>query len=326
MKKEYLDLKLDFMFKQLFGQPSRKHITIAFLNAILGRKGTDRIIDLTFENTEKVKDRTDGKTVRFDVTVFTTLGERINVEVQIKDQQDMPERTLYYWSRMFSSSLNSGDSYKLLPPTIFITIVNYPLFPSETDRFHTKFHIMEDEEGFLWSDRLEFHLIDLSSFMVQWKKYRRKLKEQNEHELPWLMMLSAADAKRKIQYSDILAELEEWAMNIEEVREALIEWENLSADKKNRDEYEARLKELRDQLSNLQGYHRKGKEEGIKEGIKLGVEKGKIEGIKEGKKEGIKEGIMEGSRIIVRNLLKKGLTTAEIAELTGLTEDEIREL
>ncbi|NMD72762.1 Rpn family recombination-promoting nuclease/putative transposase [Bacillus sp. DNRA2] len=314
MKKEYLDLKLDFMFKQLFGQPNRKHITIAFLNDILGRKGTNRIIDLTFENTEKVKDRTDGKTVRFDVTVLTTLGERINVEVQIRDQQDMPERTLYYWSRMFSSSLSSGDSYTLLPPTIFITIVNYPLFPSETDRFHTKFHIREDEEGFLWSDKLEFHLIDLSSFMVQWKKYRRKLKEQNEHELPWLMMLTAADAKRKILYSDILAELEEWAMNIEEVREALIEWENLSADKKNRAEYEVRLRELRDQLSNLQGYHRKGKEEGIKEGIKLGVEKGK------------KEGIKEGSRIIVSNLRRKGLSTTEIAELTGLTEDEIREL
>ncbi|WP_211171268.1 hypothetical protein [Bacillus sp. DNRA2] len=146
--------------------------------------------------------------------------------------------------------------------------------------------------------------------MVQWKKYRRKLKEQNEHELPWLMMLSAADAKRKIQYSEILAELEEWAMNIEEVREALIEWENLSVDKKNCPEYEVRLRELRDQLSNLQGYYRKGKEEGLKEGFK----------------EGIKEGFKEGRRIIARKLLKKGFLLTEIAELTELTEDEIREL
>jgi predicted transposase/invertase (TIGR01784 family) len=298
MTKEYLDLKMDFMFKQLFGQPSRKHITIAFLNDILGRKGAERITDLVFENTEKIKDRTDGKTVRFDVTVFTSLGERINVEVQIRDQQDMPDRTLYYWSRMFSSSLNKGEAYIQLPPTIFITIVNYPLFPTETDRFHTKFHIREDEEGFIWSDLLEFHLIDLSSFMVQWKKYRRKLQEQNNKELPWLMMLSAADAKRKILNSEILAELEEWAMNIEEVREALIEWENLSADKKNRAEYEAHLKELRDQLSNLSGYHRKGKEEG------------RIEEKKE----------------IAKNMMKKGFSISEIAELTGLSEDEIRRL
>lgn len=120
------------------------------------------------------------------------------------------------------------------------------------------------------------------------------------------MMLSAADAKRKILHGEILAELEEWAMNIDEVREALIEWENLSANKKNRVEYEARLKELRDQLSNLQGYHRKGKEEGIKEGRK--------------------EGIREGSKNISRNLLKKGFTRMEVAELTGLSEEEIPDL
>ncbi|MGJ7922240.1 hypothetical protein [Neobacillus sp. LXY-4] len=121
---------------------------------------------------------------------------------------------------------------------------------------------------------------------------------------------SAFDPYRSELTSEILAELEEWAMNIEEVREALIEWENLSADKKNRTEYEARLKELRDQLSNLQGYHRMGKEEGMKKGIK----------------EGVKKGMKEGSENVARNMLKKGYTISEIAELTGSTEKEIRNL
>ena len=44
------------MFKQLFGHPSRKTITIAFLNDLLGRIGNQRIVDLQFENTELVKD------------------------------------------------------------------------------------------------------------------------------------------------------------------------------------------------------------------------------------------------------------------------------
>ena len=57
MTKEYLDLKVDFMFKQLFGQQSRKHITIAFINDLLGREGDERITDLTFENTEYVKEK-----------------------------------------------------------------------------------------------------------------------------------------------------------------------------------------------------------------------------------------------------------------------------
>ncbi|MED4969168.1 hypothetical protein P9755_05015 [Parageobacillus toebii] len=59
------------------------------------------------------------------------------------------------------------------------------LFPHETDRFHTVFHLREDEEHFLWSAHIEFHAIDLSQFMVQWKKYRREMKKSAE--VPWLM-------------------------------------------------------------------------------------------------------------------------------------------
>ena len=52
MTKEYLDLKMDFMFKQLFGQPNRKAITIAFLNDLLHRKENDPITDVQYGNTE----------------------------------------------------------------------------------------------------------------------------------------------------------------------------------------------------------------------------------------------------------------------------------
>jgi hypothetical protein len=35
MTEEYLDLKMNFMFKQLFGHPSRKRITIALFERII---------------------------------------------------------------------------------------------------------------------------------------------------------------------------------------------------------------------------------------------------------------------------------------------------
>lgn len=137
------------MFKQLFGQPSRKKITIAFLNDLLARKGGERITDLAYENTELVKDRLEGKTGRLDLSVITIQGERINIEIQVQYQNDMPERILYYWAKTYFSQLQSGENYSHLTPTIFISILNYPLFPSETDQFHTTFHIREQNEGFL---------------------------------------------------------------------------------------------------------------------------------------------------------------------------------
>jgi len=249
-----------------------------------------------------VKERDDGRTVRLDLKVFTSLGERINVEIQLVHQYDIPERILYYWSRMFSTSIHSGEPYTKLPPTIVISILNYPLFPTETDRFHTIFHILEDEEHFMWSHLLEFHAFDLSAFMVQWKKYRKKVREQNHLEIPWLMMLSAADYRKKQVNSGMLESLEEWAMDIEQVREALIQWENLSPNKENLEVYEARLKELCDLLSNFEGYHKRG----LEEGIEIGEEK--------------------RSKEIARKMRKKGKDISEIVELTGLSEEEIRKL
>lgn len=282
------------MFKQLFGQPSRKHITIAFLNDLLGRKDEDKITDVIFENTEAVKDLDDGKTVRLDLLVLTEADERINVEVQVINQHDMPERLLYYWAKMYASSIHSGQPYTMLKPTIMISILNYLLFPSETDSFHSLFHIKENAENFPWSGHLEFHIFDLSAFMVQWKKYRRQMRKEEKKEFPWLMMFSAADYRKKKIDNELLSELEEWAMDRDQVKEALTEWEMLSANKENRAIYELKAKELRDLLSNLEGERREGKREGKQE--------------------------------IALRMLEDGLEIARIASYTDLSEEEIRKL
>src|SRR3954471_11294205 len=117
MTTKYLDLKLDFMFKQLFGDPRRKSITIAFPNDLLQRKDQDLIIDVHYENTERIKEEYDGTSSRLDVLVTTSNGERMNVKIQVKNNQDMPERVLYYWSKLYSSSISSGDGYSKLVPT-----------------------------------------------------------------------------------------------------------------------------------------------------------------------------------------------------------------
>ena len=87
-------------------------------------------------------------------------------------------------------------------------------------------------------------------------------------------------------------------MNEEQVREALIEWETLSANKENRVVYEARMKELRDLLSNLQGERRLGREEGREEGV----------------------------RLVAKNLLQQGMPIQEIVKATGLSTEIVREL
>lgn len=67
------------------------------------------------------------------------------------------------------------------------------------------------------------------------------------------MMLSAVDSRKRDVDEQIINELEVLAMNEEEIREALEEWEKLSVNPENRYAYEMRLKWLRDKLSNIRG-------------------------------------------------------------------------
>ena len=306
------------MFKQFFGDPRRKSITIAFLNNILKRKD-EMIIDVHYENTERIKEEYDGKTSKLDVLVSTSNGERINVEIQIRKHPDFPERVLYYWSKLYSSSIGSGDEYSKLVPTIMISILNYPLFPQETDSFHNEFKLMEVQEHFHWCQHLEFHVLDLSQFMLKWKKYKREMKQNRSSEYPWLMMLTAANHENKTVNQEMIQELEEFAMNEQEIREALIEWETLSSNKENKILYESRLKFLRDQLSLVRGERKAAREEGLAEGLA----EGRAKGLAEGRAEGRAEGIGEGINLVAKNMLNNGKSIDEIMELTGLTQKEI---
>lgn len=87
------------------------------------------------------------------------------------------------------------------------------------------------------------------------------MKEHSPTELPWLMMLTAADYRKKGVNKEIFHELEGFSMNEQEIREAMFEWESLSSKQENKVLYEARMKFLRDQLSNLMGERRAGNEE-----------------------------------------------------------------
>lgn len=62
-------------------------------------------------------------------------------------------------------------------------------------------------------------------------------------------------------------------------------------------------------------------------GWKKGLAEGRAEGLAEGRAEGLAEGLAEGQAkekvAIARNLKSLGLSTAQIAQATGLTEEEV---
>jgi len=57
-----------------------------------------------------------------------------------------------------------------------------------------------------------------------------------------------------------------------------------------------------------------------------GLEKGLQEGLEKGLQEGLEKGLQKSQQEIARKMLQKGLDIALIAEVTGLTAEEVQKL
>ena len=62
------------------------------------------------------------------------------------------------------------------------------------------------------------------------------------------------------------------------------------------------------------------------EGLEKGLEKGLQEGLEKGLQEGLEKGLQKSQQEIARKMLQKGLDIALIAEVTGLTAEEVQKL
>ena len=109
----------DFLFLKLMGEEGSEVQCLAFLNAVLGAKsnrtgGSQTSGSQTFglqpinlikilENRAITADVIGEKASILDVRAETDTGEKINIEVQLKDLHNMEKRSLFYSWRGFNT-------------------------------------------------------------------------------------------------------------------------------------------------------------------------------------------------------------------------------
>ena len=293
--KGLLDPKVDFVFKNIFGSPKHPRVLISFLNATL--KPANEITSVEINGTDLEKQFIEDKYSRLDVKATTNNNEIINIEIQLKNEYNMIQRSLYYLSKMYEEQLSEGEDYSKLARTICINILNFKYL--KTEKFHTGYRMKEIETNEELTDIIEMHFIEIPKL------------EQNSDEQD---LLTAWTEFLRDPESEKVRSLE---MSIEEIREAKDELIRISNDKEQREIYEMRAKILKDKLSDLNEAERKGIEKGIKEGVK--------KGIKEGVKKGIKEGEKKKAIEIAKNLLDV-LDNETISLKTGLNVSDVEKL
>ena len=88
------------------------------------------------------------------------------------------------------------------------------------------------------------------------------------------------------------------------------------------EKYDESIKAIDDYYSGLYGSYVDGEEKGMAKGIA----KGRAEGRAEGREEGRAEGELSKGLEVARNMLAIGMPWSQIVQLTGLKEDQLKQL
>jgi predicted transposase/invertase (TIGR01784 family) len=150
MKKTFALPKIDFAFRWIFTRKENADILKAFLEAILG------LAILTFE----IKNFEDPHLLRasigdklgiLDLLVTLTDGTKINVEMQLFSHKYLPERIVYYASKILSFQMNASEDYSNLKKVICILIVNENLTVTSPNYYHS-FHLYDKNNNVRFTD------------------------------------------------------------------------------------------------------------------------------------------------------------------------------
>ena len=229
----------DFIFKKLFGEKDDEPVLIAFLNAVLKTKVP--IVDVEIKNTDIEKAHIEDKFSRLDVKAKTSNKEIINIEIQLKNEYNMIQRSLYYWSKLYEEQLGDGDRYDKLCRTVCINILDFKYL--KNDRFHNGYRLKEIETNEELTDIQEIHFIEIP-----------KLKKLNSEE-EVVDMLEAWIEFLRDPESEVVRKLE---MTNKEIREAKDTLYKLSRNEKERELYFLREKSIKDEISALANAEEKG--------------------------------------------------------------------
>lgn len=278
-------LKLDIIFKRIFGDENNKDIIAAFISDLLEIPRSS-IRNIIINNVELTPEFFDQKFSRLDLKLDVD-GKIVNIEMQVNRESDFKERTLFYWSKLYSEELKAGDEYAELKQTICINIINFNLF--ECEDYHSHFKVMEKERQEVLTDKFAIHFFELKKL----GKCRRNRRMED-----WLNLINAETE------GDLMTIQQN--TSIPEVQQTIVMLRRLSADEIVRQEAFYREKRLHDEASALGGARREGRAEGEA----IGRAKGRAEGRAEGRADALKEAF--------EKMIECGISEEQAKQILGL--------
>ena len=274
-EKKFYGMRNDYMFKAVMQEA--EDVLRNLVAALLGIE-EEMIDSCEIQNPIELGKSVDAKDCVLDIKLILNNKATINIELQMEDEGNWPERSLLYWSRAFDS-IKTGEDYILLKPTYHIGILNFTLF-KEAPEFYSEYRLLNVKTHEAYTDKMIIRILDLTNIDLASK--------DEEYLATWARVFKAKT----------MEELEQVAGSMEVMKHMVVTLANLSEEEKIRQQCEAREK-----------YER-----GLRNSYKTGEINGKELGIELGKELGKEQGIELGKELAILDLVNEGILTKEEAE------------
>ena len=155
----------DYMFRSVM--QSNENVLKSFLCSLL-HLNPDDVWSVQILNPVELGKKISDKDFILDIKILMNNNTSINLEMQVNNQYNWPERSLVYLSRLFDG-LNAGDTYRTVKPAFQIGILDFTLFPQRPEFFGT-YKMMNVKNYHKYSDKFTIHVLDLTQIHLAAKE------------------------------------------------------------------------------------------------------------------------------------------------------------
>ena len=240
----------DYMFRAILQKD--KQVLKALVSALLHLE-KDSVKEVTITNPIELGAAISDKDFILDIRIDLDGEKLIDLEMQVTNQYNWPERSISYAARSFDH-LNSGQDYSEVLTVHSIGFLNYTLFP-EAPEFFATYELRNRKTGKLYSSKFSIHVLDLTKIDLATKedkkfgidRWARLFMAKTWEELRMVAknnpdLLQASNELYTINKDDLIrqqararADAEFWERNrnarIKKLEEALTEKDNSIAEK-----------------------------------------------------------------------------------------------
>ena len=252
----FVKLKLDVVFKRVFGERQNIRLTKGLISDLL-EIPRDEIQNVEILNVEIPPERWRQKFNRLDLQLQVD-DKIVNVEMQVRGEKHFRERSLFYWSRIYTRDLKEGEKYRNLKQTICVNILDFNLFEDEDD-YHTAVRVTYGKRRRVFTKKFAIHVFELKKL----DRFRKGAPKED-----WLGLINVGSKEE-------LMTIIESAV-IPEVRDAGRILLDFQADERVRQEAWYREKQMHDEASQIDDAYEEGREEGTLQTLARLVARGRL--------------------------------------------------